>query len=109
MRALALAAPLLVLATYPRHAWAETVRVANTHELRKALAQAKPGHRIALLPGDYEGQLYYKGLRGTEARPIVVTAAYPERPPVIRGGSEGMHLIAAAHVELSYLVFERAH
>jgi hypothetical protein len=108
MRALALAAALLVLTTCPRRACAQTVRVANTGQLRQALTEAKPGQRITLLPGDYDGALYFAGLRGTAARPIVVTAANPERPPVIRGGGEGLHLVAVAHIELSHLVFERA-
>jgi len=83
------------------------VTVSSTAELRRALAGAKPGTTIRISPGTYQGGLGAQGLRGEPGRPIVLTAADPERPPVIEGGGAGLHLSGPAHLELRRLVFSR--
>lgn len=87
---------------------AETVRVNNRPALLDALRAARAGTSILIEPGTYDGGLFVRGLRGTPEQPIVVAAADPNRPPVFRGGANGLHLAAAAHVELRSLVFEGA-
>src|SRR5689334_10465071 len=67
------------------------VRVQDGQALRRAVAQAKPGTRIVVAPGDYVGGLYFDSVHGQAGRPIVIAGEDPARPPVIRGGSEGMH------------------
>lgn len=83
----------------------EPVRVADINALRLALREAGPGMTIVLEPGVYEGGVSATGLRGATDRPIVVRAADPSDPPVIRGGS-GLHLTDPVHVELRDLIFE---
>lgn len=82
----------------------EDVRVATTEELRRALASAKPGTRILVAPGVYE-RVVAGDVRGAAGRPVVVTAADPERRPVFKGG---LHLTDPSYVELSRLVVAEA-
>jgi hypothetical protein len=82
--------------------------VRTSAELRAAAASAKPGTTILVAPGEYEGGVHLEGIRGERGRPIVIAAADPERPPLFRGGSEGMHLSAVEHLEVRGLHFEGA-
>src|SRR5687768_3193701 len=75
------------------------VRVSTGAELRTALAAAKPGTRILVAAGPYDG-FHASDLRGSAEQPIVIVAAVPEDPPVFRGG---VHLSDAVHVELAHL------
>ena len=84
------------------------VNVSDTEGLRNALRQARMGTHIRLRPGEYRGGLYFAGVRGTQRHPIVVMAADPTRPPVIRGGSNGIQFSSPAHLILQDLVFEGA-
>lgn len=84
------------------------VKVDDTPSLREALQGARPGTRIELAPGEYAGGIMVSGLAGTRKEPVLVCAADRERPPVIRGGTAGLHLIDPAHVHLRDLVFEGA-
>ncbi|MEW4570584.1 right-handed parallel beta-helix repeat-containing protein [Tautonia sp. JC769] len=86
----------------------QTVTVADTGELRRALGSAKAGTFIALEPGVYEGGTFVRDLAGEPGRPIVIAGADPERPPVIRGGNSAFQLSGPAHVELRDMVFEGA-
>lgn len=86
----------------------DTVLVRNVAELRQAVGQAKPGVRIRLAAGEYPGGFYFPNLRGEPGRPIVIAAADPTHPPVIRGGPEGLNLAHAAYVEVEQLVVRDA-
>jgi len=79
-------------------------RVTSTTELRAALAAAKPGARILVAPGAYEG-FQAAGLQGTEQQRIVIAAEQREQPPVFRGG---VQLSDAAYLDLCDLVIEGA-
>lgn len=79
-------------------------RVANTAELRAALAAAKPGARILVAPGEYEGFLA-SGVQGDAQHPIVIAGEQREHPPVFKGG---VQLCDAAHLELLDLAIEGA-
>jgi hypothetical protein len=70
---------------------------------REALAAAKPGDRVLLAPGEYEGSIFIKGLRGEEGRPIIIGGADPANPPVVRGGGECIHLASPAFVIIENL------
>lgn len=87
---------------------AEAITVRDADGLRRAVAQAKPGARILLAPGEYPGGFMFTNLRGKPGNPIVIAAADPKNPPVIRGGGEGMHLSGPAYVELHNLTFTGA-
>lgn len=76
--------------------------------LRQAAIVAKPGDRIELAAGTYEGSLWLEGLQGREGLPIVIAGADPANPPIIRGGSECVHLVAPAWVTLENLILEKA-
>lgn len=81
------------------------IRVTSNAGLREALAAARAGDVISIAPGEYSGGLA-GALRGSAERPIVLRAADPAHPPIVRGGAVGLHLRDAAHVELADLVFE---
>lgn len=87
---------------------ADTVTVRDAEGLRQAVAQAKPGTRIEIAPGTYPGGFYFANLQGKPGQPIVLAAADPKNPPVIRGTTEGMHLTDAAYLELHNLTFTGA-
>jgi hypothetical protein len=82
--------------------------VSSLGELRAALADARPGTRIRVAPGVYDGGFHAADLRGAPDRPIVVEAADPASPPVFRGGATGLHLTDPFHVEVGSLAFEGA-
>jgi hypothetical protein len=95
---------LLFLLFAHSNAPAATIPVRDRAALEKAVAGAKPGDRILLAPGEYRGGLYFPGLQGRPNAPIVIAAADRNRPPVIRGGTNNLHLPDAAYVELSDLI-----
>lgn len=80
------------------------VRVESTAELRRALEEARPGARILVAPGVYEG-FHAADVAGTEARPIVVVAEDRGHPPTFQGT---VHLSDLSHVEISGLVIAGA-
>lgn len=61
------------------------VRVSNGDELRRALAAARPGTRVLVAPGEYEG-FFVSDLHGASGQPIVVEALDPAHPPRVNGG-----------------------
>ncbi len=83
---------------------AAEVLVRNAAEFRGATAQARPGTHILLAPGIYPGGFYFANLRGEAGHPVVIAAADPAHPPVIQGGTGGLHLSKPAFVELQDLV-----
>jgi len=87
---------------------AATVTVKSRDELIQAVSAAKPGTKILLQPGTYDGGLSFKNLQGEAGRPIVLGAADPQKPPVIEGGASGLHLTDPAYVELQDLVIAKA-
>ncbi|AMV37936.1 right-handed parallel beta-helix repeat-containing protein [Planctomyces sp. SH-PL62] len=78
--------------------------VSNDAQLRRAVADAKPGTTIRIAPGRYAGGLSLHDLHGREGAPIVIRGADPKRPPVFQGKSFGFHVSKASHVELRDLV-----
>jgi hypothetical protein len=76
--------------------------------LRGALQGLRAGDTVLIEPGTYRGGHTLVGLEGLPGRPIVIRAADPARPPVIRGSSFAFQLSRAAHVELRDLVMEGA-
>jgi Right handed beta helix region len=99
---------LLALLTVGQAQGMSTVPVADDAALRRAIAAARPGARIELAPGTYRGDLWFHDLHGEPGRPIVLAAANPRRPPVIRGGDTGLHLSDVSHVELDHLAVDGA-
>ncbi|MFA0761216.1 MAG: hypothetical protein HZLCBSQH_001321 [Candidatus Fervidibacterota bacterium] len=81
-----------------------TLRVADDISLRQALRMATAGTTILVASGEYRGGIYLSNLQGTPDKPIRIAAADPQNPPIIRGGTEGLHLTDAAYLELSDLV-----
>ncbi len=84
------------------------VVVRDTGQLRSALRSAQPGDTILLAPGDYEGVIYAENVFGQADKPVVIAGQDPQRPPVIRGGGNGIQLSRARYVELRHLVVEGA-
>jgi nitrous oxidase accessory protein NosD len=85
---------------------AQTV-VSDDASLRRALRGAKPGDNLRIAPGTYSGSLYAE-IQGTKERRIVVEAADPANPPLIKGGGNGMQLARATYVTVLNLHFRGA-
>jgi parallel beta helix pectate lyase-like protein len=94
----------LVLLLCVGNASAADVSVHDAIEFRHAVAEAVPGTRILLAPGDYAGGFHFSIVRGETNRPIVIAAADPMRSPVIKGGETGIHFSDPAFVELHHLI-----
>jgi hypothetical protein len=101
-RLVATAVALLALAL---PAAAAPVVVRDDAELRRALAQLRPGRVVRIAPGTYRGGLSARP-RGTARKPIVIEALDRRDPPVLRGGNGGLHLVSATHVTVRDLVIE---
>jgi hypothetical protein len=86
---------------------AADVRVANAAEFRAAMAAVKPGTRVLLAGGVYEGGFHFSNARGEAGEPIVVAAADPKNPPVFTKAKTGLHFSNPAYLELHDLVFEK--
>jgi hypothetical protein len=82
--------------------------VTTSDELARALRDAKAGSIITLSPGIYRGGISAQGLKGTDAKPIVVRSADSDKPATIQGGASGIHLAEVAYLVLENLVFENA-
>ena len=66
--------------------------------LERAAQDAAPGAAIRIHTGTYAGGSYLEALAGTAEAPIWVGGVPGEIPPVIEGGSEGIHLVRARYV-----------
>ncbi len=84
------------------------VQVSTSRALADALADAGPGDIIRIAPGEYRGGLHCGTLQGADDAPIIIEAADPADPPVIRGGGNCLHLSNPAHVALRNLVLTGA-
>ncbi len=81
----------------------ETI-VKNNEQLRYALSQAKAGTRILIEPGTYNGGLYFNNLNGELDKPIIISAADPEKPPTIDGSNESIHLSDVSYLEIHNII-----
>jgi hypothetical protein len=95
---------LAVLFMLAAQALPSEVRVASTTDLRSALREAKPGARILLAEGKYDG-FSAANFAGNAEHSVVVASADPKRPAVFTGG---VHLSKIAFVELADFVIEGA-
>jgi hypothetical protein len=101
MRMLSLGVVTLFLAAPAR---AEDYRVTDTPGFNRAVPAARPGDRILLAPGDYGNNFYFSGVHGEAARPIVIAALDPKKPPRLVGPSAALHISGASYLELRDLV-----
>src|SRR5688500_12730988 len=84
------------------------VRVSDRAALARALADAGPGTRILMGPGDYPGGLQLSGRHGAVGNPIVIASADPAKPARFVGGGSALHLSDVSHVELRDLIITGA-
>ena len=56
---------------------ANDVNVTDDAGLRSAIANARPGDRILLAPGEYAGGMGFGAVQGAEGSPIVIAGADP--------------------------------
>lgn len=95
---------LLIAWLMPIAAWAQgIVPVRDDHGLRTALANVRPGTRIAIAPGHYRGGLWAENLQGTPQQPIVIEGLDPQHPPLFEGRNEALHVAGAAYLTLRNL------
>ncbi|MEX2244749.1 MAG: right-handed parallel beta-helix repeat-containing protein [Trueperaceae bacterium] len=80
----------------------QDVRVSNAAEFRQAVANAKPGQRILVAPGEYRGGFGFSGLNGTSERKIVIAGAEPTNRPRF----SGIQFSRISHVEIRDIVID---
>lgn len=80
------------------------VRVTTTDELRRSLAEARPGTRLLVAAGEY-GPVHVERIVGAEGAPIVLRGEDPSDPPTLKGG---LHVAGAEWFELAHFVFDLA-
>ncbi|MCH7988348.1 MAG: right-handed parallel beta-helix repeat-containing protein [Planctomycetes bacterium] len=85
-----------------------TVTVKTRDELIQAVQNAKPGTRILIAPGNYDGGLRFNNLHGEKGKPIILAAVDANKPPVFSGGTTGLHFTDPAYVELHNLVITKS-
>jgi len=86
----------------------KVIVVGSSGELRASILNAKPGTKILLKPGEYEGGLFFQNVKGEPDNPIVISALDPTKPPVIKGGGECLHFSEVAYLEIHNLVLTGA-
>jgi hypothetical protein len=99
---------LFCLLTAARSSPAAETTVTSRPRLIEAIARATAGDTIRIAPGTYAGGIMINALKGTREKPITITAADPDKPPVIAGGANGFHLSGCQWTEISHLQFEGA-
>ncbi len=97
----------VALVAAPDSARADIITVGSDAALRQALSQAGPGDTVSVLPGTYRGGITWSP-RGEPGRPVTLAGAFPDDPPVFRGGYEGFKLNRPMHAVLRNLVIEGA-
>ncbi len=95
-----------ILASILSSVKAAEIRVADSGQLRAALAQLTPGTTVLLAPGVYEGGLYLENVAGIEDAPVVIAGQDANNPPVFRGGGQAVHLADCSYVTLRNLQAE---
>lgn len=90
----------LMVAGSPGQSSAPEVTVSTREALVAELSKAGAGTVIRIAPGNYEGGISARGLRGTKDKPILITALDPKQPPVFTGRSFGFQLSGCSHIEL---------
>jgi hypothetical protein len=106
MRNLMLA--LLACSAAAAGAAGRTAQVSNAAGLRLALQSIQPGDSILIEPGEYRGYFALSNHRATADQPTEIAAANPDKPPVLRGTSECLHLTNVSHLVLRDLVLTGA-
>lgn len=81
----------------------QVVVVDNDASLRIKLAEAKPGTRIRIAPGNYRPGVSARDLHGTADTPIVIEGTDARKSPVFRGGTTGWHLSDCSYLTLRNL------
>jgi hypothetical protein len=84
----------------------QNVTVHGSDEFRQAVRGAKPGAHILLATGQYSGNFYFTGVRGTKEHPIIIGAADPAHPPVFKGGETGLQFSEPSFLQLHDLTVE---
>lgn len=78
----------------------------NLAEFRAAVQSAKPGDRILLKSGTYDGGIFLTGVHGQAGRPIIIGGVNKDAPPIIRNGGTGIQISKLSHVVLQDIVID---
>jgi len=83
----------------------ENIIVTNSEQFKNALHQLNPGTTISIAPGHYAMGIFLKNVHGSREKPIVITGADPDKPPIFEGQGEGAKLSSCSYIKLANLVF----
>ncbi len=83
---------------------ARDITVHNSTELLNVLRKAQDIDNILLVPGEYTGGVYIRGISGRSAAPITIRAADPNNSPVFsEGGNQAIHMADCSHITLAHI------
>jgi hypothetical protein len=82
----------------------ETITVNDAGSFNRAVVAARPGDKIALAPGEYGNNFYFRNIHGTAKEPILIVAADPKMPPRLTGRNAPLQLGAVSYLEISDLL-----
>ncbi|MDA0990709.1 MAG: right-handed parallel beta-helix repeat-containing protein [Verrucomicrobia bacterium] len=85
---------------------ARVFAVTQSEDLSAAIDEVQPGDRIELGWRVARGDIVLRGLHGSPTAPITITAAEPDRRPVLRHGDVSLRLINCHYVTIEYLDIE---
>ncbi len=80
------------------------IEVAGTAALKEAARSARPGARILLAGGTYQGDCKLTGVKGGPEALIGIVARDPAHPPVFEGGEVAFQLIDCAYLLVEGIV-----
>lgn len=86
---------------------AQIIQVSDLKSLRSALSKAKPGDRILITQGIYNGGFGLGNTLGTKERPIVIAGNDPEFPPVFQGRGEAVKMSRIGYVKIKNIRIEK--
>ncbi|MBM3212727.1 hypothetical protein FJZ33_10940, partial [Candidatus Poribacteria bacterium] len=84
------------------------VIIQDDQSLHREISQAKPGTRLLINPGVYQGGLYFRDLKGEPDRPIIISSANPDTPSVIKGGGNCLQFSNISYIEIHNLILSDA-
>jgi hypothetical protein len=103
-RALAFAAAIAATSGLSASSAAQ-FRAASTPQIHERADKLQPGDVLDIDPGDYAGELYLHGLRGTPTAPITIRGRLRNQPPNIRKGQVGLRLSGCHYIRVQNLRF----
>lgn len=86
---------------------AQIIQVSSLTALKSALSNAKPGDRILITQGIYDGGFTLGNIQGTQERPIVIAGNDGEFPPIFQGRGEAVKMSQVGYIKIENIRIEK--